>query len=63
MHFATVISGVKALLVNEQGKILSTTSAEYPLYTPHPLWSEQEPEDWWQGAITVLRQLVSNNKI
>jgi xylulokinase len=56
-------TGVKSLLVNEKGKILSTASAEYPLYTPYPLWSEQEPEDWWQGTITVLRKLITQNGI
>jgi xylulokinase len=51
-------SGVKALLVDEQGKIQSSAMVEYPLYTPYPLWSEQEPDDWWKASIEVLQQLV-----
>lgn len=51
-------TGIKALLINEQGNILSTAMAEYPLYSPFPLWSEQDPEDWWRGTVQVLRQLV-----
>ncbi len=53
-------SGVKALLINEQGKIQSSSMVEYPIYTPYPLWSEQEPEDWWEASIKVLQQLVHN---
>ncbi len=51
-------SGVKALLINEQGNIHASAMVEYPIYTPFPLWSEQEPEDWWKASIEVLRQLV-----
>ena len=51
-------SGVKALLIDEQGTIQASAMVEYPIYTPFPLWSEQEPEDWWQGTIKVLHQLV-----
>jgi xylulokinase len=53
-------SGAKALLCDEGGKVLATATAEYPLYTPQPLWSEQDPADWWRGAraaiVDVLRQ-------
>lgn len=51
-------SGVKALLINEQGNIHASAMVEYPIYAPFPLWSEQEPEDWWKASIEVLRQLV-----
>ena len=51
-------SGVKALLINEQGNIQASAMVEYPIYAPFPLWSEQEPEDWWKASIEVLRQLV-----
>lgn len=52
-------TGAKALLVNEQGLILSIATSEYPLYTPFPLWSEQDPEDWWQASIKVLQKVVN----
>jgi xylulokinase len=53
-------SGVKALLIDEQGRIQSSAMVEYPLYTPYPLWSEQEPEEWWKASIEVLQQLVQH---
>ena len=36
-------SAVKLLLMNAEGKIESVVSKEYPLYFPHPGWSEQKP--------------------
>jgi xylulokinase len=43
-------TGAKALLVDEQGVVRSSATTDYPLSTPRPLWSEQDPVDWWNGA-------------
>lgn len=51
-------SSVKLLLVREDGQILKSASCSYPLYLPHPGWSEQDPEDWWNGVKTALHQLL-----
>lgn len=56
-------SGAKALLCDEQGQIINIAMAEYPLYSPYPLWSEQDPSDWWEGAIKVIREVVSGASI
>lgn len=52
-------SAVKLLLVDEAGKILNTVSKEYPLYFPHPGWSEQNPEDWWTVVQDGLKELTA----
>ena len=50
-------SGCKVLLIDETGAVLAQASAEYPLSVPEPLWSEQDPEDWWQGVQYCLAQI------
>lgn len=50
-------SGAKAVLVDEQGRVLAQASSEYPLSVPRPLWAEQDPEDWWAGVQSCLEQL------
>jgi xylulokinase len=52
-------SGVKALLIDESGAALASATVEYPLYTPQPLWSEQEPEDWWRGTAEAVRIVLA----
>jgi xylulokinase len=52
-------SGCKAVLIDERGKVLAETSAEYPVSMPKPTWSEQSPEDWWAGVQDCLRHLYS----
>ncbi|MGB9752701.1 xylulokinase [Roseiflexus castenholzii] len=52
-------TGARALLCDENGQVLVVATAEYPLSTPQPLWSEQNPEDWWRGACEALRTVVA----
>ena len=43
-------SAVKLVMMQGDGTIVRIVSKEYPLYFPHPGWSEQEPEDWWKAV-------------
>ena len=53
-------SAVKLLLMNEKGGIENIVSKEYPLEFPHPGWSQQKPEDWWEQTIAGLKELTAN---
>jgi len=53
-------SALKLLLLNEEGKIIKSLSEEYPVHFPHPGWSEQEPEKWWEALLTGVKKLVSD---
>jgi xylulokinase len=50
-------TAVKALLIDEGGRVRGVASSEHPLAAPKPLWSEQDPAHWWQGTINSVRQL------
>ena len=51
-------SAVKLLLMEGNGKIVRVTSREYPLYFPHPGWSQQNPEDWYKQSMDGLCELL-----
>ncbi|MDD3943046.1 MAG: FGGY family carbohydrate kinase, partial [Sphaerochaetaceae bacterium] len=51
-------TGVKGLLVGDSGSILAEASASYAVSSPKPSWYEQDPEDWWQASVSVIRQLL-----
>ena len=53
-------SAVKLLLMDEKGAILNIVSREYPLYFPHPGWSEQKPEDWYEQTVEGIRELTAS---
>jgi xylulokinase len=50
-------SSVKGLAIDEEGAVLAVAERSQPLSTPHPGWSEQDPNDWWRGASEVLDEL------
>lgn len=56
-------TGAKAILVNPAGDVLATATTEYPLSTPYPLWSEQDPADWWQGTVSSVRQILEQTRV
>ncbi|WP_147570348.1 xylulokinase [[Clostridium] hylemonae] len=51
-------SAVKLLLMDEEGSIKNIVSKEYPLFFPHPGWSEQHPEDWYEKSMEGIRELT-----
>jgi xylulokinase len=51
-------SSIKALLVDENGKVLASSNPEYPFQTPAPLQAETDPEVWWDATCRALRELV-----
>ena len=51
-------SAVKLLLMEESGKICNIVSKEYPLFFPHPGWSEQKPEDWFAQSLAGIKELT-----
>lgn len=50
-------SGLKGLAVDKGGEMVVEAESNYPLLTPRPGWSEQDPEGWWKAAQSVLREL------
>ena len=50
-------SAVKALLADEEQRVLAEATEELSISRPHPLWSEQDPEDWWSAVVTVVTAL------
>jgi xylulokinase len=56
-------SGTKTLIINPRGKVLAEANARYPLYHPKPLWSEQNPDDWWDATLKTIRAVVKQSGV
>ncbi len=50
-------TGVKAIAVAPDGRVVGVAERGYPLSTPRAGWSEQDPEDWWRAAEAALAAL------
>ena len=51
-------SGLKALLIDSQGRLLGSAMETYPLKVPRPGWAEQDPGDWWNGCVRAVKKLL-----
>lgn len=60
-------TGNKALLVSanpsDAGRVVGVAATENPISTPRPLWSEQDPADWWTGIQAAIRQVLSETGV
>jgi xylulokinase len=54
----TSTTGSKALLIDSQGEVMAVASSPHTLQTPRPLWSEQNPQEWWQAVSASIRAVL-----
>ena len=59
----TSTTATKALLIDENGKVVAVASSEYSFDTPHPLWSEQHPSLWWDGTVESIKQVLAESGV
>jgi xylulokinase len=52
-------TATKAVLIDESGMVSGVGAAEYGFEVPQPLWSEQEPSLWWDGAVAAIRSVLA----
>jgi xylulokinase len=52
-------TGSKALLIDAAGVVVASASSPHTLQTPKPLWSEQNPEEWWTASCAAIREALS----
>ncbi|MDH3730516.1 MAG: xylulokinase [Acidimicrobiia bacterium] len=43
-------TATKAVLIAEDGSVAAVGVSSYDFQTPHPQWTEQDPELWWDAA-------------
>jgi xylulokinase len=53
-------TGAKALLIDESGRVAASATTPLTLQTPKPLWSEQDPREWWAGTATSIRKALAD---
>ncbi len=56
-------SGVKVLIINREGVVVSSDTEEYPLLTPRPGWAEQNPSDWWTASVQGIKSIINKSGI
>lgn len=54
-------SSVKIIIMNHAFEVIAQASQEYIVSQPHPLWSEQDPDHWWEGTCKAIAELKKHH--
>jgi len=52
-------SGIKAVVIAENGEIVSSGYQECDVISPEPGWAEQNPLDWWDACQKAIKKATS----
>ena len=52
-------TATKAVLVRHDGEVVGVASSSYAAESPHPLWSEQHPDLWWEATQQAIRRVLT----
>jgi xylulokinase len=55
----TSTTSSKALLIDADGSVVAVTSSPHTLQIPQPLWSEQDPHEWWRAVSSSIRAILT----
>jgi len=56
-------SGTKSVLFDVDGNVISSSTAEYPMYQPQNGWAEQDPADWWNAVVYTVYDIIRSSGI
>lgn len=56
-------SSTRAIIIDENGKLIASATGDYPLITPKPGWAEQNPEDWWKASVEVIKKVIEVSRV
>ena len=56
-------SGTKTVLFDENGKVIASATAEYPMYQPKNGYAEQNPAHWAAAMLDTVRAVVSKSGV
>lgn len=54
----TSTTSSKALVIDERGEVIAVASSPHTLQTPKPLWSEQDPREWWDAVSASIKSVL-----
>ena len=56
-------TSTRTILIDENGKVVASSSSEYPMLVPRHSWAEQEAEDWYRAAVLTIRDVLGKSGI
>ena len=54
-------SCVKIIILDDDEQLIAQASSSLEVSRPQPLWSEQNPADWWHATNLAMQELLDQN--
>src|SRR5579884_3868977 len=52
-------SSVKVLILDNQGRTLSVSKADYTVSSPLPGWADSDPNEWWRATVAAVHAAMA----
>lgn len=49
------------ILIDTQGHVLASAALPVTLYTDHPGWAEEDPQQWWRNTCALIPRLLAES--
>jgi len=56
-------SNIKAVLATPDGVVVAEAQSAYDTQFPQSGWAEQNPQDWWDGTVSAVKQALSSRGV
>lgn len=55
-------SACKVALFDADGRVIGSTTGDYPVYYPNQGWAEQDPDEWWEAVCEAIHKLLNETE-
>ena len=56
-------TSTRTIIIDENGKLITSSTSDYKLITPKPGWAEQIPDDWWTASIKTIKDVIKKSNV
>jgi xylulokinase len=56
-------TSTRTIIIDENGKLIASSTSDYELITPKPGWAEQNTDDWWTASIKTIKDVIKKSNV
>ncbi|MBE3115345.1 MAG: xylulokinase [Actinobacteria bacterium] len=56
-------TSTRTIIIDENGKLIASSTSDYKLITPKPGWAEQIPDDWWTASVKTIKDVIKKSNV
>ncbi|MFZ3085913.1 MAG: xylulokinase, partial [Candidatus Hydromicrobium sp.] len=56
-------TSTRTVIIDENSKLIASSTSNYKLITPKLGWAEQIPDDWWIASIKTIKDVIKKSNV